>query len=76
MRLTLLNVAWVRDIRVAYKILVGKPEGKRPPAGKPRRKWDYNIEMDHKEIGWEFVDWIHLAQERPHKLLLGTGTRT
>jgi hypothetical protein len=60
---------WVRffahmeEIRIAYKILVGKPEGKRP-LGKTRRRWEDNIKMDIKEIGWEYVDWIHLAQDR------------
>jgi hypothetical protein len=43
--------------------LVGKPEGKRP-FGKPRRRWDYNIRMYLREIGWEVVDWIYLVQDR------------
>jgi hypothetical protein len=47
----------------AYKILVGKPEGKIPP-GSPRRRWDDNITMILVKIGWEGVDWIHLAQDR------------
>jgi hypothetical protein len=45
------------------KILVGKSEGKRP-LGRPRRIWEDNIKMDVKDIGWEGVDWIHLAQDR------------
>jgi hypothetical protein len=49
--------------RNAYKILVGKPEGKRP-LGRPRRRWVYNIKMDHTEIGWDGMDWIDLAQDR------------
>jgi hypothetical protein len=49
--------------RNAYKILVGKPEGKRPP-GRPGRKWVDNIKMDLREIGWDGVDWIDLAQDR------------
>jgi hypothetical protein len=49
--------------RNAYRILVGKPEGERP-LGKPRRRWVYNIKMDLREIGWEDVDWIDLAQDR------------
>jgi len=50
-------------MRNAYKILVGKPEGKRP-LGRPRRRWEDNIRMDLREIGWEVVYWIHLAQDR------------
>jgi hypothetical protein len=42
---------------------VGKPEGKRP-LGNPRRKWVDNIEMDIREIGWDDVDWIDMAQDR------------
>jgi hypothetical protein len=47
----------------AYKILVGKPEGKRL-LGRPRRRWEDNIRMDLRETGWEGVDWIHLSQVR------------
>jgi hypothetical protein len=43
--------------------LVGKPEGKRP-LGRSRRRWEDNIRMDLREIGWEGVDWKHLAQDR------------
>jgi hypothetical protein len=46
-----------------YRILVGKPEGKRP-LGRPGRRWEYNVKMDHKEIGWGHMDWIDLAQDR------------
>jgi hypothetical protein len=49
--------------RNAYKILVGKLEGKRP-LGRPRRKWVDNIKMDIREIGWNVMDWIDLAQDR------------
>jgi hypothetical protein len=42
---------------------VGKPEGKRP-LGRPRRRWEYNIRMALREIGWGDVDWIDLAQDR------------
>jgi hypothetical protein len=49
--------------RNAYMILVGKPEGKRP-LGRPRRWWADNIKMDLREIGWDGMDWIHLAQDR------------
>jgi hypothetical protein len=47
----------------AYRLLVGKPEGKRS-LGIPRRRWVDNIKMDVLEIGWGGVDWIDLAQDR------------
>jgi hypothetical protein len=47
----------------AYRILVGKPEGK-TPLGKPRGGWVDNIKMDLREIGWDDMDWIDLAQDR------------
>jgi hypothetical protein len=42
---------------------VGKPEGKRPP-GRPRRRWEDNIRMDLRKIGWGGMNWIELAQDR------------
>jgi hypothetical protein len=45
-----------------YKMLVGKPEEKRP-LGRPRYRWKGNIRMDLREIGWEDVNWVHLAQD-------------
>jgi hypothetical protein len=48
--------------RNASRLLVGKPEGKRP-LGRPRRRWVNNIKMDLLEIGWGGVDWISLAQD-------------
>jgi hypothetical protein len=51
------------ETRNAYRILVGKPEGKRP-LGRPRRRWVDNIKMGLGEIGWDGVDWIELAQDR------------
>jgi hypothetical protein len=45
------------------RILVGKPEGKRP-LGRPRRRWVNNIKMDLREIEWDVMDWIDLAQDR------------
>jgi hypothetical protein len=48
--------------RNAYRLLVGKPEGKRP-LGRPRRRWVDNIEIDLLEIGWGGVDWAGLAQD-------------
>jgi hypothetical protein len=47
----------------AYRALVGKPEGRRP-LGRPRRKWEDNIKMDLREVGWDGADWIDLAQDR------------
>jgi hypothetical protein len=49
--------------RNVYRLLVGKPEGKRP-LGRPRRRWIDNIKKDLLEIGWNVVDWIGLAQDR------------
>jgi len=46
-----------------YRILVGKPEGKKPP-GRPRRRWEDNIKMDFQEVGCGGMDWIELAQDR------------
>jgi hypothetical protein len=51
------------EVRGAYNILVGRPEGKRP-LGRPRRRWEDNIKMYLREIGFEDVDWIHWAQDR------------
>jgi hypothetical protein len=51
-------VACVREMRNSYKILVRKPEGKRP-LRKPRCRQEPNI----RETGWEVVDWIHLAKD-------------
>jgi hypothetical protein len=49
--------------RNAYRLLVGKPEGKKP-LGRPRRGWVDNIKMNILEIGWGGVHWIGLAQDR------------
>jgi hypothetical protein len=49
--------------RNAYRILVGKPEGKRP-LGIPRSRWVDNIKMDLREMVWDGVDWIDMAQDR------------
>jgi hypothetical protein len=49
--------------RNSYRILVGKPEGKRP-LGRPRRRWVNNIKIDLRWTGWDGVDWIDLAQDR------------
>ena len=49
--------------RGVYRVLVGKPEGKRP-LGRPRRRWEDNIKMDLREVGRGFEDWMELAQGR------------
>jgi hypothetical protein len=49
--------------RGAYRALVGKPEGRRP-LGRLRRRWEDNIKMDLREVGWGGMDWINLAQDR------------
>ena len=53
--------------RGIYKVLVGKPEGKRP-LGKPRHTWKDNIEMDLQEVGCGGMEWIELAQDRDRYL--------
>jgi hypothetical protein len=49
--------------RNAYRILLGKPEGKRP-LGRPRRRWMDSIKIDLREIGWDGMDWLNLAPDR------------
>jgi hypothetical protein len=49
--------------RGAYRVLVGRPEGRRP-LGRPRRRWEDNIKMDLHEVGWGGMDWIDMAQDR------------
>jgi hypothetical protein len=56
------HVARMEEMRGAYDILVGRPEGRRP--GSPRHRWEDNIKMDLREIGFGDVDWIHWAQDR------------
>jgi hypothetical protein len=57
------HVARMGEKRHAYRILVGKPEGKRS-LGRPRRRWVDNIKMDLEEVGLDGIDWIDLAQDR------------
>jgi hypothetical protein len=57
--------------RNAYMILVGKPEGKRP-LGRPKCRWVDNIKIDLREIGWDGMDWMDLAQDRDQWRLLWT----
>jgi hypothetical protein len=53
----------LEERRGAYRALVGKPDGRRP-LGRPRRRWEDNIKMDLREVGWRGMDWINLAQDR------------
>jgi hypothetical protein len=57
------HVACMGEVRGAYNILVGRPEGKRP-LGRPRHRWEDNIKMDLREIEFGDVDWIRWAQDR------------
>jgi hypothetical protein len=53
----------MEEMRNAYNVLVGKPEGK-STFGRPRRRCENNIRMNLKENGWKDVDWMNLAQDR------------
>jgi hypothetical protein len=57
------HVARMGEKRNAYRIFVGKPDGKRP-LGRPRRGWVDNIKMNLRELGWVSMVWIDLAQDR------------
>ncbi|KAJ4440018.1 hypothetical protein ANN_08149 [Periplaneta americana] len=57
------HVARMGESRNAYRVLVGRPEGKRP-LGRSRRRWEDNIKMDLREVGYDDRDWINLAQDR------------
>jgi len=57
------NVARKGEVREMFKVLVGKPEGRRL-LGRPRRRWMDNIRMDLQEVECGYVDWIGLAQDR------------
>ena len=57
------QVARMGQVRGVYRVLVGKPEGKRP-LGRPRRRWEDNIKMDLQEVGGCCDDWMELAQDR------------
>jgi hypothetical protein len=57
------HVAHMREIRGLYRVLGGKPEGKRPLL-RPRSRWKHNIKIDLQEVGCEGMDWIKLAEER------------
>ena len=57
------HVARMGEERGAYRIFLGKPEGKRP-LGRPRRRWVDNIRTDLQELGCGYMDWIGLAHDR------------
>ena len=57
------HVARMGEERGLYRVLMGKPEGKRP-LRRPRRRWVNNIRMDLQEVGFWFMDWIGLAEDR------------
>jgi len=57
------HIARIGEGRGTYRVLVGKPEGKRP-LGRPRPRWEDNIKMDLQEVGCGVMDWIELAQYR------------
>jgi hypothetical protein len=57
------HMARMGEERKVYKVLMGKPEGKKP-LGRSRCRWEDGIRMDLREIGWGSVEWIHLAQDR------------
>ena len=56
-------MARLEEGRGVYKVLVRKPEGRRP-LGRPRRRWEDNIKMDIQEVGRGCVDWMELAEDR------------
>ena len=56
-------VARMEKFRNAYRVLVGKPESKKP-LGRPKRRWEDNIKMDLREVGCDPRDWIALAEDR------------
>ena len=55
-------MACMEEGRGLHKVLVGKPEGKRP-LGRPRRRWEDNIKLDLQEVGRGYGDWMELAQD-------------
>ena len=66
------HVARMGEDRGVQRVLVGKPEGKRP-LGRPRRRWEENIKMDLQEVGGGRGDWMDLAQDKDRwRALVGT----
>jgi hypothetical protein len=58
-----IHVSYIGEGRCVYRVLVGRPEEKRP-LGRPRHRWKDNIKMDLREIGIDGANWIQLAQYR------------
>jgi hypothetical protein len=67
------HVARMGEKRNENRILVGKPEGKRP-LGIPGRRREFNIKINFRETGWGDMDWIHLAQDRDQRRAFVTTT--
>ena len=66
------HVAHMGEGRGVHRVLVGKPEGKRP-LGRPRRRWEDNIKIDLQEVGGVCGDWMELAEDRDRwRALVGT----
>jgi hypothetical protein len=66
------HVARIGEDKGVHRVLVGKPEGKRP-LGRPRRRWEDNIKMDLQEVGGGHGDWMEFAQDRDRwRALVGT----
>jgi hypothetical protein len=65
------HMARMGEERNVYRVLMGKPQGRRP-LGRPRSRWEDGIRMDLKEIGWRSVHWIQLAQDRDRWRVLNT----
>jgi hypothetical protein len=61
------HVARMGEGRGVYRVLVGRPEGKRP-LGRPRRRWEDNVKLDLREIGIDGENWIRLAQDKAHRV--------
>jgi hypothetical protein len=68
------HVACMGEGRVVYRVLVGKPEGRRP-LGRPRRRWEDNVRMDLQDVGCGREDWIGLAQDRDRWRALVSAVR-
>ena len=62
-------MARMGEERGVYRVLLGKPEGRRP-LGRPRRRWVDNVRMDLQEVGCGYMDWIGLTQDRDGWLML------
>ena len=68
------HVARMGEGRGVHRVLVVKPEGKRP-LGRPRRRWEDNIKMDFQEVGGGCGDWMELAQDRDRWRALVSGSK-